>query len=66
MQQNIRKTADNADYTIEREFLGDITVTDLIEQIIQSHLIPPYGHSAALSQTENASRFHRLNEDGNF
>lgn len=66
MQQNIRKEADDADYTIKREFLGDITITELIEQIIQSHLFLPSGHSAALSQAENASQIHGLNEDGNF
>lgn len=66
MQQNIRKTADDTNYTIERDFLGDITVAELIEQIIQSHLFPPSCHSAALSQAENASQIHGPSEDGNF
>lgn len=66
MQQNIQKAADDTDYTVERDFLGDITVAELIEQIIQSHLFPPSGHSAALSQAENASQIQGLDEDGNF
>ncbi len=49
MQQKVQETAD---YTIEREFLGDITVSELMEQIIRSHLFPPSGQEAALLQEE--------------
>ena len=35
MQQKVLETAD---CTIEREFLGNITVTELVENIIRSHL----------------------------
>ena len=40
------------DYTIEREFLGDITATELVEQIIRSHLFPASGQKTALSQED--------------
>lgn len=49
MQQKVQETAD---YTIEREFLGDITVTELIEQIIRSHLFPPSVQEETLFQKE--------------
>lgn len=49
MQQKVQETTD---YTIEREFLGDITVKELIEQIIRSHLFSPSDQEEALSQKE--------------
>ncbi|MDE5933708.1 MAG: hypothetical protein K2H40_14665 [Lachnospiraceae bacterium] len=52
MQQNIRKTADDTDYTIEREYLGNITVTELIEQIIRTHLFPSSGQGNARLQAD--------------
>lgn len=66
MQQTIRKAADDTDHTIEREFLGDITAAELIEQIIRSHLFPASEHAAPLSQPENVSQGCRLNENGSF
>lgn len=49
MQQKVQETAD---YTIEREFLGDITITELVEQIIRPHLFPPSGQETALLQED--------------
>lgn len=49
LQQKTQKTVD---YTIEREFLGDITVPELVEQIIRSHLISPSAQETALSQKD--------------
>ncbi|MDE7282844.1 MAG: hypothetical protein K2N85_04570 [Lachnospiraceae bacterium] len=40
------------DYTIEREFLGDITVSELVEQIIRSHLIFFSAQETALLQKD--------------
>lgn len=54
MQQNTRKAAADADYTIEREFLGDITVDELIVQIIRPHLFPASAHETALSTGKRA------------
>ncbi|MDE7341472.1 MAG: hypothetical protein K2N80_13105 [Lachnospiraceae bacterium] len=55
MRQNIQKAADDADYTIEREFLGDITVDEFIEQIIRLHLFPASGHAATPATGKRAS-----------
>ena len=49
MRQRAQETAD---YTIEREFLGEITVTELVEQIIRSHLFPASGQETTLSQED--------------
>ena len=53
MQQKVLETAD---YTIEREFLGDITVTELVEQIIRSHLFTPSNQETSLLQEERKGR----------
>lgn len=58
MQQKVQE----ADYTIEREFLGDITVTELVEQIIRSHLFPSSGQEAVLSQKERHENFYEKSE----
>lgn len=52
MQQKAQENKDFKDYKIEREFLGDITTTELIEQIIRSHLFPSAGQETKLSQAE--------------
>lgn len=54
------KAQETKSYTIEREYLGDITVTELIEQIIRSHLFPPSGQETALLQEEKSLKenFH--------
>lgn len=49
MQQKAQETTD---YTIEREFLGDITVTELLEQIIGSHIFSSSDQETALLQED--------------
>ena len=51
-----QKVLETADYTIEREFLGDITVTELVEQIIRSHLFTPSNQETSLLQEERKGR----------
>lgn len=51
-----KKAQATTDYAIEREFLGDITVTELVEQIVLSHIFSPSGQKAALSQKERKDR----------
>ncbi|MDE6751107.1 MAG: hypothetical protein K2K21_18880 [Lachnospiraceae bacterium] len=49
MQQKAQETTN---YTIEREFLGEITVTELVEQIIGSHFFSPSDQKTALLQKD--------------
>lgn len=58
----MQQKAQEADYTIEREFLGDITVTELVEQIIRSHLFPSSDQEAALSQKERHGNYNEKRE----
>lgn len=50
MQHKVQETAY---YTIEREFLGDITIKELVEQIIRSHIFPTSAQESTLLQEES-------------
>lgn len=58
----MRLKVQEADFTIEREFLGDITVTELVEQIVRSHLFPVSDQKAVLSQKERHGSFYEKRE----
>lgn len=58
MQQNTQKTTENkrkataqTEYAVKREFLGDITAKELVEQIIRLHLSPAPGQKSASAQS---------------